>query len=89
MNTLEDLLKQREELELKIKNTRDAERTRAIEEIKRLVNMFGLDPYDIFSDISVKVEAKYINPLTGEKWSGRGKTPKWLEGKNRSDFEIR
>ena len=89
MNSLEDLLKQREELELKIKSTRQLERNNAIQEIKRLVELHGLDPYDIFIDISLRVEAKYINPATGEKWSGRGKTPKWLEGKNRSEFEIK
>lgn len=89
MNSLEDLLKQREELELKIKSTRQLERNNAIQEIKRLVELHGLDPYDIFTDISLRVEAKYINPATGEKWSGRGKTPKWLEGKNRSEFEIK
>jgi DNA-binding protein H-NS len=89
MHSLEELIKQREELELKIKNTRDLERSRAIDDIKRQVKLYAISPYDIFSDISVKVEAKYKNPLTGETWSGRGKTPKWLEGKNRSDFEIK
>lgn len=24
----------------------------------------------------------------GNKWSGRGKTPKWLEGKNPEDYRI-
>lgn len=27
-----------------------------------------------------KVEAKYINALTGEKWTGRGREPKWIGG---------
>jgi DNA-binding protein H-NS len=89
MISLEELMKQREELESKIKQVKESERTKAINEIKRLSQLHGLSAHDVFDDISIKVEPRYINPLTGEKWSGRGKTPKWLEGKNREEFEIK
>jgi len=36
-----------------------------------------------------KAEPKYMNPETGQTWSGRGKTPKWLEGRRKSRFEIK
>jgi DNA-binding protein H-NS len=32
--------------------------------------------------------AKYRNPKTGETWSGRGRSPGWLAGKNRERFLI-
>lgn len=37
--------------------------------------------------------AKYKNPFTGETWTGRGKTPKWMvelieQGKSKEDFLI-
>jgi DNA-binding protein H-NS len=35
-----------------------------------------------------KVLAKYHHPVTGETWSGRGKTPHWLKGKNPEDYRI-
>ena len=89
MSSLNELLKQREELEAKIKNIKESERLNAISEIKRLVDMHSLSAYDIFDDISIKVEPRYINPETGEKWSGRGKTPKWLDGKDKTLFEIK
>lgn len=89
MSSLEELMKQREELENKIKNIRESERSSALDEIKRLVNIHNISAYDIFEEISIKVEPRYVNPLTGDKWSGRGKTPKWLEGKNKEDFEIK
>ena len=33
-------------------------------------------------------EPKYRNPETGETWAGRGRSPAWLEGKNREDYLI-
>jgi DNA-binding protein H-NS len=35
-----------------------------------------------------KVAAKFRNPETGATWSGRGREPNWLKGKNRDDFKI-
>lgn len=32
--------------------------------------------------------AKYKNPETGETWTGRGRSPRWLDGKNKADFLI-
>ncbi|WP_080406762.1 H-NS family nucleoid-associated regulatory protein [Burkholderia ubonensis] len=31
---------------------------------------------------------KYRNPMTGETWSGRGRSPKWMVGRERDDFLI-
>jgi DNA-binding protein H-NS len=41
-----------------------------------------------------RVPAKYRNPKTGETWSGRGRTARWIvqaesEGKSREKFLIR
>jgi DNA-binding protein H-NS len=35
-----------------------------------------------------KVAAKYRDPATGQTWTGRGKAPKWIDGKDRSAFLI-
>ncbi|QOU76452.1 H-NS histone family protein (plasmid) [Janthinobacterium sp. HH102] len=34
------------------------------------------------------VPVKYKDPETGSTWTGRGRQPKWLEGKNREDFAV-
>lgn len=34
------------------------------------------------------VPAKYKNPETGETWTGRGRSPVWLNGKNKNDYLI-
>ena len=45
------------------------------------------------SDVGAKRTAKFRNPETGEEWSGRGRTPRWLtafeaEGKDRKEFAV-
>lgn len=35
-----------------------------------------------------KVQAKYRDPDTGATWSGRGRAPLWLNGRDKSDFAI-
>lgn len=40
------------------------------------------------SDAGTTLEAKYLNPETGKIWSGKGRVPKWIAGKNREDFRI-
>lgn len=35
------------------------------------------------------VSPKYRDPETGKTWSGRGREPVWLRGKNRDDYLIR
>jgi DNA-binding protein H-NS len=33
-------------------------------------------------------EVKYRDPLSGATWSGRGRAPNWIAGKNREDFLV-
>lgn len=35
------------------------------------------------------VAAKYRDDATGETWTGRGRSPKWLEGKDKNQFLIK
>ena len=81
MTTLQELLQRREELERRIAESQNQERTEAIETVRRLMAEHGLSV------------AKYRNPATGESWSGRGLQPRWLkaalaEGRQLSDFSI-
>ncbi|WP_080411868.1 H-NS histone family protein [Burkholderia ubonensis] len=36
-----------------------------------------------------QVPPRYWNPDTGETWSGRGREPKWIAGKERDQYLIR
>ena len=39
-------------------------------------------------DAIQSVAAKYRDPVTGQTWTGRGKAPKWIDGKDRNQFVI-
>src|SRR6478672_8514187 len=34
------------------------------------------------------VAAKFRNPESGQTWSGRGREPVWIKGKDRKEFKI-
>jgi DNA-binding protein H-NS len=37
----------------------------------------------------IPVAAKYRDDATGETWTGRGRSPKWLEGKDKTQYLIK
>lgn len=95
MATLQELIAQREAIEKQITNARKQERTAAVSQVRALVAQFGLTRSDVFGRAgntprasTGKVAPKYRDPATGNEWTGRGKAPKWLEGKDRNKFLI-
>lgn len=97
MSKLADLLAQREALEQAIQAARQEEIKEAVATIRGLVEQFNLTPQDVFPSRGTKkatsgkngpVAAKYCNPETGDTWTGRGKAPKWIDGKDRAQFAI-
>ena len=97
MSSLAELIKQREALEAQIEAARKAANADAIAKVKELVAEFGLTAQDIFGGAkrgrkaggsTNTVAPKYRDPATGATWTGRGKAPKWIEGKDRAQFAI-
>ena len=98
MSQLAELIKQREALEAQIAAARKAEIADAVGKIKELVAEFGLIAHDVFGGarrvgkaigaVKTPVAPKYRDPSTGQTWTGRGKAPKWIEGKDRALFVI-
>jgi DNA-binding protein H-NS len=93
-----DLLQQREALEKAIADARNREVSDAVGKVRALVAEYGLTAQDVFpsgrapkaagTKATVKVAPKYRDPATGQTWTGRGKAPKWIEGKDRAAFAI-
>jgi DNA-binding protein H-NS len=95
--TYKELLQQREALELAIAQARQNEISSAVTKVRELAAEFGLTAQDIFPGrggktgavkVVSKVAAKYRDAATGQTWTGRGKAPKWIEGKDRTPFVI-
>ena len=94
MTTYQELLKQREALDAQIAEVRKGEFVNAVSQARQLVQEFGLTAQDIFGGTrqskvkGTTVAAKYRDPSTGATWSGRGKPPLWIAGKDRAQFAI-
>lgn len=43
---------------------------------------------DVPTKTRIPVAPKYKNPETGDTWTGRGRSPSWLVGKNKDDYKI-
>ncbi|WP_323120550.1 H-NS histone family protein [Burkholderia alba] len=97
MTTYQQLKAQLTELEEKAEAARKREKAAALVQIMRLVNEYDITPEEIFGSRLTHrsgdkrcgpVPIKYLNPRTGESWSGRGRLPRWLVGESREDFLI-
>lgn len=105
MTTYNELLKQIESLTKQAEDLRLKEISTAISDIKQLMQKHGITLADLGDAgpargakkksraTGAKVAAKFRNPSTGETWSGRGRTPKWLadaeaKGGKRESFAV-
>ncbi len=94
MSSYKELLAQRELLDKQIKEAIQREKADGIAKAKLIIEQYHLTAADLFSrkaggkSSGGKVAPKYRNPSTGETWTGRGKAPKWIEGRDRSNFLI-
>lgn len=96
--SLNDLLQQREALEKAIAEARQNEIASAVTKVREIIAEHGLTVQDVFPGRAgksagpkaggSKVAAKYRDPATGQTWTGRGKAPKWIDGKDRAQFAI-
>jgi DNA-binding protein H-NS len=95
MASLPELLAQKAALDEQIARLKREERSKAVEEVRALVEAYEISANEIFSSGARKprtakasVAAKYRNTETGETWSGRGRSPKWLEGKDKAAYAV-
>lgn len=95
MSSYKELLQQRATLDQQIESARQREISHAVSQVRALVAEFGLAAQDVFpsgrarsSAAGSKVAPKYRDPATGKTWTGRGKAPKWIDGKDRTKFLI-
>lgn len=75
---------------------REKETAVAREQITALMREHGLTVADLIGKTSAKsvkprttVAAKYRDDATGQTWTGRGRAPKWLVGKDKNAYLIK
>ncbi|MBN3827503.1 H-NS histone family protein [Burkholderia sp. Ac-20384] len=91
-----DLIRQRDVLQEKIDRARQVSLNDVLIEISRVMVAYDISLGDlekVFSRFERRpngrrVAPKYIDPRTGKTWSGRGRRPVWLNGKDPEDFRL-
>lgn len=88
--SLSELLARRKELQVQIEVARQAELSVALGQISRIVDQYGIKRAQLLSVLTRQSkDARYRDPASGSTWSGRGRVPTWLIGKDRRAFLIR
>lgn len=96
MATYKELTEKIEMLQKEAAHARQSEIAHAIADIKQKMKDYGITVADLgvsstkkASKVKEPVAAKFRDSNTGATWSGRGKPPKWIVGKDRSAFLIK
>lgn len=96
MTTYAEYVEQIAKLQSLAEAARQDEITGAVQQIKSLMQQYGITVADLSSTRTAKVmktkgsvAAQFKNPETGETWTGRGRAPRWLDGKDRETYRIK
>lgn len=89
------LMEQIATLQAKAEAVRQKECEGVIAQIKALMADYGLNLADITGRQRARStkaraanKARYRNPETGQTWSGFGRAPGWIAGKDRASFAV-
>jgi DNA-binding protein H-NS len=96
MSQYTELKAQIARLQEQAEEARRAELEAVLADIRRKIAEYGLTAQDLGLAVVRRgrppkkgpLPPLYQDPKTGNTWSGRGKPPKWIAGKNRERFLI-
>lgn len=90
MKSSKELLAEKAALDEAIARERKAAAALALKQIHAWIDEFGFTAQQLIPWQASKkhIPAKYLNPKTGDTWTGRGKPPSWIQGKEREQFLI-
>ena len=92
MTEYQNLLAQKAALDAQIATAQAEAKAKAVTEARALIAEHGLTAADVFPAPGKAKGAvgapKYRDPDSGATWTGRGKPPNWINGKDREQFLI-
>lgn len=95
MSSYSELQAQIAELQKKAEAARAGELSAAKAKISEIMKEYGLTVADLGGTGKAKasktrepVAIKYKDPASGATWTGRGRAPLWLNGKNKNDYLV-
>ncbi|WP_321800218.1 H-NS histone family protein [Burkholderia sp. BCC1988] len=96
--SLHDLLTKRAQLDAEIAMRRAATRKGVLEQIVKLMCEYEIETREIESRLSSNrvrtsrgrsVAPRFWDPKTGATWSGRGRKPRWMAGRDPEEFRLK
>ncbi|WDD90257.1 H-NS histone family protein (plasmid) [Burkholderia sp. FERM BP-3421] len=91
--SVKELQAQLRDLNRSLADAKSSERQAFLLSVAEQVALYGIAEEELviaagFRKVRKRLPARYYDPSTGQKWSGRGPTPKWLDGKNLDHYRI-
>lgn len=85
-----EVVRQIQVLQAQADDLRAAAMKRAAAMVQHLMDQSGLTLADLDAKPKQKrnITIRYRGPEPGQEWSGQGREPKWMKGKNRDDFRV-
>lgn len=95
--TAEELKKLEEAAHLKLLEKQAEERRDVVAQIVEVVKTYNISMEEVIQALGglkakrkgVKAKIKFRDPETGQTWSGRGKEPMWMQGRDREQFRLK
>lgn len=95
MSSYQELQAKIAELQKQAEAARSSEITAAKTKIAEIMKEYGLTLSDLAvvnkaksTRVREPVAIKYRDPVSGDTWTGRGRSPRWLDGKSKADFLV-
>ena len=91
MTAYKELPARKAELDAQIAHAHAEHKAEGIAAARALIQEHSLTAADVFPAAKPKGSVgapKYRDPATGATWTGRGKPPNWIVGKDRTPFQI-
>lgn len=82
------------DLDLQLAQAKMVEKKAALDVFKNQVAQYGITQQEVLAALGYiqtkpkRAATKYYDPSSGRSWSGLGPRPRWLDGKNLTDYTI-
>lgn len=87
MTNLQKLLESRTLIDAQIKTEQQAAKAAAIIDIRYRMKDLGIEAHELAGKRAQR-PAKYVNPQTGQTWTGQGRAPKWFDRTNPAQLVV-
>jgi DNA-binding protein H-NS len=98
-NEIAQLLAQKDALDKQLSAAQEMETRHVLREIVQKMREYNISLNELMgrrpatqvvtdSEAPSEPVAKYRDPVTGSTWSGRGRAPHWIVGKDRGEFVV-